>query len=175
MPMGLRGRLVAELPHLRRFARALTRDPVEADDLVQDVVVRALGGLHLLRNRASLRSWLFRITYRIHLDTRARMGRGPVYVDPLEPGLEPVVPGSQHHRLDLRDMTEAFHQLPAEQKAAIVLVAVEGMSYAEAARVLDIPQGTLISRLHRGRARLRILIEGEEAPATPRPRLRAVE
>ena len=157
------------VPALRRFARALTHDADLADDLVQDSLERAIRKRDLWRPTGSLRGWLFRIlvnVYRNELRARRRIPAGL----PLDIGVsEPSVPAPQYARLALAETARAMHALPSEQREALLLVAVEGMSYAEAAAVLDIPSGTLMSRLARGRAALRRATE--EGP----PRLRSVK
>ena len=157
------------VPALRRFARALTHDADLADDLVQDSLERAIRKRDLWRPTGSLRAWLFRILVNVYRnDLRARR-RIPAVL-PLDVRLiEPSVPAAQHARLALAETARAMQALPAEQREALLLVAVEGMSYAEAAAVLDIPAGTLMSRLARGRAALRRATE--EGP----PRLRTVK
>ena len=157
------------VPALRRYARALTHDTDLADDLVQDSLERAIRKRDLWRPSGSLRAWLFRIllnVYRNDLRTRRRIHA----VTPLgAPRAEAGVPAAQHTRLALAETARAMQALPNEQREALLLVAVEGMSYAEAAAVLDIPSGTLMSRLARARAALRRATE--EGP----PRLRTVK
>jgi len=157
------------VPALRRFARALTHDADLADDLVQDSLERAIRKRDLWRPTGPLRAWLFRIlvnVYRNDLRTRRRIAAVlPLYARPSEAS----VPAAQHVRLALAETARAMQVLPAEQREALLLVAVEGMSYAEAAAVLGIPSGTLMSRLARGRAALRRATE--EGP----PRLRTVK
>lgn len=172
--MDLRERTVAEIPHLRRFARALARDRDEADDLVQAALERALPRLGTLRESSRLRAWLLRIVYTTYLNARDRAARAPAAVDPTSEGFGPAVPATQPARLEAQAVIEALGRLSADQRAAIVLTAVEGMNYAEAAEALDVPLGTLMSRLHRGRLRLRALTEGEPVPEA-RPRLRRVK
>ena len=157
------------VPALRRFARALTHDADLADDLVQDSLERAIRKRDLWRPTGSLRAWLFRIlvnVYRNDLRARRRIPAGL----PLDARLiEPSVPAPQHARLALAETARAMKALPSDQREALLLVVVEGLSYAEAAAVLDIPAGTLMSRLARGRAALRRATE--EGP----PRLRTVK
>ena len=157
------------VPALRRYARALTHDADLADDLVQDSLERAIRKRDLWRPTGSLRAWLFRIllnVYRNDLRTRRRMH---AVMSPDAPLAEPGVKAAQHGRLALAETARAMQALPAEQREALLLVAVEGLSYAEAAAALDIPAGTLMSRLARGRAALRQAIE------TGPPKLRTVK
>jgi RNA polymerase sigma-70 factor, ECF subfamily len=145
----------AELPRLRRYARALVRDAVGADDLVQDCVTRALGKAHLWRDGTNLRAWLFTILHNHYVnDVRRSIRTGPT-VDLDEADLMLCQPANQEARLELRDLDRALGQLPAEHRAVILLVGLEGMSYNEASAVLDIPVGTVRSRVSRGRQTLR--------------------
>jgi RNA polymerase sigma-70 factor, ECF subfamily len=160
--------LEQEIPHLRRFAHALTGDPTEADDLVQDCLERALRKWFLWRRRGRLRSWLFRVLYRVFLNDRR--GRGPERSGSalLEPG-----PAAAPPTIECVDTVHALERLGEEQRTAILLVALEDLSYEEAARVMRIPVGTLRSRIHRGRERLRELTGTEQT--APAPVLRAVK
>ena len=151
--------IVDQIPHLRRYARALVGDPVQADDLVQDCLERAWSRMHLWKVGTNIRAWLFTILHNLHLNA-ARKRRNTPGLVPLETGkTEPPVRPTQEDDLEVRSMWQAFSSLPEPQRAAILLITLEGMSYEEAATVLDIPIGTLMSRIHRGRERLRRLIE----------------
>ncbi len=147
--------LIAEIPHLRRYALSLTRDSHAADDLVQGCLERALSRFHLWQTSRRLRPWLFTIMHNLFIDTqRHRSARNPALsLDDLH--TPPAQGASQEHHLTARAVLEQIDHLPAEQREAVLLVGVNELSYAEAARVLGIPQGTLMSRLHRGRAKLR--------------------
>lgn len=160
--------IAREIPRLRRYALALTRDPVAADDLVQDTLERAIRKRHLWKRHGSLRGWLYRILYHVFLNQSVRRKRRAREVD-LDDAPEPVAPGSPEAGLVRRDIVAAMQELPAEQRAAIALTAVEGLSYDEAAAALDIPVGTLRSRLSRGRERLRESFDASE------PQLRQVK
>jgi RNA polymerase sigma-70 factor (ECF subfamily) len=147
----------AEIPRLRRYARALTRDAVTADDLVQDCLTRALGKLHLWQQGTDLRAWLFTILhnqYVNHIRRAVREGSA-VGLNESEPLLSRAP--QQGKRLELRDLERAIAKLPEEQRAVILLVGLEGMRYEEVAVVLDVPVGTIRSRLSRGREALRRL------------------
>jgi RNA polymerase sigma-70 factor (ECF subfamily) len=147
----------AEIPRLRRYARALTRDVVSADDLVQDCLTRALGKLHLWQEGSDLRAWLFTILhnqYVNHIRRAVREG-SMVALNETEPMLSRAP--QQGRRLELRDLERAITQLPEEQRSVILLVGLEGMRYEEVAAVLDVPVGTIRSRLSRGREALRRL------------------
>jgi RNA polymerase sigma-70 factor (ECF subfamily) len=152
----------AQIPGLRRFACALLRgDREAADDLVQDTLVRALSHWKLRRSRGNLQSWLYTILYNRFLSNQHRVRRrGPH--DALTGETElPGIDGGQHCLLEHRDLLRAFAALPEEQRAALLLVGVEDLSYREAARVLGVPIGTVMSRLSRGRERLRRAMQGE--------------
>jgi RNA polymerase sigma-70 factor (ECF subfamily) len=149
----------AEIPRLRRYARALTRDVVTADDLVQDCLTRALGKLHLWQDGTDLRAWLFTILhnqYVNHIRRSVREGAA-VGLNENEPLLSRAP--QQGKRLELRDLERAIAKLPEEQRIVILLVGLEGMRYEEVAAVLDVPVGTIRSRLSRGRENLRKLTE----------------
>jgi RNA polymerase sigma-70 factor (ECF subfamily) len=160
----------AHIPGLRRFACALLRgDREQADDLVQDSLERALSRWHMQRAEGSLRGWLYTILYnRFRSDRHRQKRRGPH--GPLTEIVEaelPWVDGGQNAALEHRDLLRAFAALPEQQRSVLMLVGVEDLSYEEAARVLDVPIGTVMSRLSRGRERLRLNlsgdIEGEDA------------
>lgn len=155
--------IVAEIPRLRRYARALTGDAVRADDLVQDTLERALGKWTLLRP-GNLRAWLFSIMHNLFVN----QARSPRLVD--FPGDEalPDLPtrANQSDALELRDFARSLARLPEEQREVLLLVCLEDLSYENTAIVLGVPIGTVMSRLSRGRERLRDLLAGGE-PAEP--------
>jgi RNA polymerase sigma-70 factor, ECF subfamily len=147
----------AEIAGLRRYARALTRDLVEADDLVQDCLTRALGKLHLWQQGTDLRAWLFTILHNQYINHVRRAAREGAAIGLSE--REPLLARApqQGSRLELRDLRRAIAKLPSTQRSVILLVGLEGMSYGEVAAVLDVPVGTIRSRLSRGREALRRL------------------
>lgn len=148
----------AEIPRLRRYARALTRDVAAADDLVQECLTRALGKLHLWQQGTDLRAWLFTILhnqYVNHIRQTAREGT-TVGFSEREPLL--TCAPQQGKRLELRDLERAIAKLPDTQRSVILLVGLEGMRYEEVSSVLDVPVGTIRSRLSRGREALRRLM-----------------
>jgi len=150
--------IVEQIPHLRRYARALVGDRVQADDLVQDCLERAWSRIHLWKTGTNIRAWLFTILHNLHLNA-ARKRRNTPGLTPIEGGAAiPSVRPTQEDGLEVFSMWNAFSRLPDTQRAAILLIALEEMSYEEAAAVLDIPIGTLMSRIHRGRERLRGLM-----------------
>lgn len=158
----VREQIVALLPRLRRFARNLTRDPHDADDVVQIAVERALTRLDQWRSDARLDSWLFKIVRNAWIDEiRSRGRRDRVFVaaeagDNI--GFDPLAA-----HIELLSVQAAMARLSEEQREAVSLVLVEGLPYREAAEVLDVPIGTLTSRLARGRDALQAMLgmEGE--------------
>lgn len=148
--------LIELLPRLRRFARALTGSVVDADDLVQSAVEKALERRSQWRLGTRLDSWMFTIMRNAWIDeTRSRGRRGRLFAAPEEGDNVAGADGETVHlRLEAKEAAEALMQLPEDQRAAVALVLVEGLSYREAAEILDIPTGTLTSRLVRGRQAL---------------------
>jgi RNA polymerase sigma-70 factor (ECF subfamily) len=160
--------LEPHIPGLRCFARALVHgDRERADDLVQDTLERALSRWHMLRTKESLRGWLYTILYNRFLSDRQREQRRGGYdgLAEIGDGWPSAIDGGQHAALEHRDLLRGFASLPEKQRAVLLLIGVEDLSYAEAARVLGVPVGTVMSRLSRGRERLRRLIDGD--PAEP--------
>jgi len=148
--------MVELLPRLRRLGRVLARAPADADDLVQLTVERALARRAQWRAGTRLDSWMFRIMKNAWIDeSRARARRGDVFA-PGEEGERAGADGAaaMEARLTAREVESAMARLPPDQRIAVALVLVEGLSYQEAAEVLEIPPGTLTSRLVRGRAAL---------------------
>lgn len=146
------------IPSLRRYAYALTRDHGAADDLVQDTLERALSRWYLRRRDGDLRAWLFAIERNLYVSSlRRRRSRGLEVA--LDDAAEPAVDGGQESSVGMRDLLAALDQLPEDHKSILLLVGVEDLTYEEAARVLDVPVGTVMSRLSRGRQRLRTLLE----------------
>ncbi|MBV8888805.1 MAG: sigma-70 family RNA polymerase sigma factor [Alphaproteobacteria bacterium] len=160
------GRLLeAEIPRLRRYARALTRDAARADDLVQSCLTRAVAKQHLWEPGTDLRAWLFTILHNQHVnDVRRSVREGVnVAVEDLAPVL--TVQANAMAALQLRDLERALGMLPEEQRQVILLVGLEGMRYEEVATILDVPVGTVRSRLSRGRDLLRKLMDMNDPPA----------
>jgi RNA polymerase sigma-70 factor (ECF subfamily) len=153
VPEEISVQLVELLPRLRRFARTLSRNQHDADDLVQSAVERAWRHLDQLKPGASLGSWMFGIMKNAWIDDRrARARRGEVAL-PEDSGEHPAI-SPVDTNTSLWSVSEAMNKLPEEQRLAVALVLVEGMSYKEASELLDIPIGTLTSRLARGRTAL---------------------
>jgi len=148
------------IPALRRYAFALLRDGPAADDLVQDALERAITRWHQRRTEGSTRSWIFAIVHNLAINHLRRAARQGSHM-PLDALPESAVsqPPAQEQALQHRDLLAAVAELPDEQQGVLLLVSVEGLSYAEAAQVLAIPIGTVMSRLSRGRAGLQRLME----------------
>jgi RNA polymerase sigma-70 factor (ECF subfamily) len=151
--------LEAEIPKLRRYARALTRDAARADDLVQNSLVRAIAKQQLWQPGTDLRAWLFTILHHQNVnDVRgSSRGRDGVPVEKVAPSLAAV--SDPTAALQIRDLERAMAALPEGQRRVILLVGLEGMSYEEVATILRIPIGTVRSRLSRGRETLRSLMD----------------
>ena len=157
-PESVHEQLAALLPRLRRFARNLTRNPHDADDVVQMALERALAKLSQWRSDARLDSWMFKILRNVWIDElRSRGRRDKIFVD-AEAG-ERVGEALIERATELMAVQSAMARLPEEQRLAVSLVLVEGLPYKEAAEVLDIPIGTLTSRLARGREALQAMLE----------------
>jgi RNA polymerase sigma-70 factor (ECF subfamily) len=149
----LREQIVDLLPRLRRFARTLARDTHDADDLVQIAVERALARSDQLRADARLSSWMFGILRNAWIDEARSRGRRSQVFAPEELG-ENVGDASSDAHTEMLSVQEAMARLPDEQRIAVGLVLVEGLSYKEAAEIMGVPLGTLTSRLARGREAL---------------------
>lgn len=157
--------IVDLLVPLRRYARSLTRDTLRADDLVHDTLVRALEAQGSLRPNTNLRTWMMTVLHNVFIDERRRRQVESRHADALVQMREDMAPPAQEAQVRLAQVRRAFLTLPEEQRAALHLVTLEGMAYADAAVVLGIPIGTLMSRLGRGRAALRAFEEGRRGPA----------
>ena len=154
--------LEAEIPRLRRYARALTRDVTRADDLVQSCLTRAVTKRHLWEAGTDLRAWLFTILHNQHVNDVRRAAREGSNVA-IDEARALTVASNAIPSLELRDLERAIGKLPSEQRQVILLVGLEGMAYEEVAAVLQIPVGTVRSRLSRGRDQLRRLMGVEES------------
>ena len=152
--------IVDLLVPLRRYARALTRDTLRADDLVHDALVRALESGQASRPNTNLRTWMMTVLHNVFIDEQRRKRVEARHADVLVQLSDDVAPPAQEGQVRLMQIRKAFEGLPEEQRAALHLVTLEGMAYADAAAVLGIPIGTLMSRLGRGRAALRAFEEG---------------
>lgn len=155
--------LLAELPRLRRYARALVGERTAADDLVQDTLERAWSRAAQWRPDGELRAWLFGIMHNLRMDQLRRPG---LPTRPLEDeDFELPTRPTQTDALEVGDLDAALARLPEEQRAVLLLVALEEMRYEEVAATLGIPIGTVMSRLSRGRERLRTIMDGGHAGA----------
>jgi RNA polymerase sigma-70 factor (ECF subfamily) len=156
------GLLQNEIPRLRRYARALALDAARADDLVQSCLVRAIAKEHLWEPGTDLRAWLFAILHNQNVSEIRRSVRESVVVAVEDVAPELTVAPRAGAFLQLRDLERAIRLLPEEQRQVILLVGLEGMRYDEVAAVLDVPIGTVRSRLSRGRDMLRRLMDMKE-------------
>jgi RNA polymerase sigma-70 factor (ECF subfamily) len=157
--------IVPYIPNLRRYARALVGDRDGADDLVQDTLERAVRKFHLWRP-GDLRAWLFSIMHNVFVNQlKARKIPSDVEIDETF-----AAPQSSVSSMDLQDLQRALGTLAPEQREVVLLVALEDMSYADVSRALGIPMGTVMSRLSRGRERLRRVMSID----TPRNGLKVV-
>ncbi|MCT9810697.1 sigma-70 family RNA polymerase sigma factor [Acidovorax sp. Be4] len=172
MPTTDHQQLLTWLPRLRRYARALAGNRDDADDLVQDTLERAWNRAGLWGGVSDMRAWLFSIMHNLHVDGVRRPRVLTVNLDADTP--EIPVAATQGERIAVLDLQAALERLPLEQRQVILLVALEDMAYADVAQTLGIPIGTVMSRLARGRERLRALMEDSGQPAEP-VRLRVVK
>jgi len=153
---------------LRRYARSLVRNSVEADDLVQECMARALARLRVWREVRDLRAYLFTILNNVHLDTIAQRKRAGNVV-PLDEAIKTLAcRPNQLARIEANELAEALEHIPEEQRRVVLLVGIGGMKYHEIASMLGIPIGTVMSRLSRGREALRQMLAGEDVPKLKR-------
>ena len=158
--------LEREIPRLRRYARALTRNTVLADDLVQETLMRALRKQHLWQPDTNLRAWLFTIMHNQYINQVKRIMRDSAIIELEECAQGLVGTTDPTASRQLRELERALGELPEEQREVILLVGLEGMSYDQAAAILNVPVGTIRSRLSRGREALRKLLGMEERRLT---------
>jgi RNA polymerase sigma factor (sigma-70 family) len=151
--------LEPHIPALRRYAWALLRDDDAADDLVQDCLARAIGSWHLRRRSGDMRAWLFTIERNLFLNGLRQRSRRGLHVGP--EALENLASSENtpEGALSAQDALAGLDLLPEEQRSVLLLVGVEDLSYDEAARVLGVPIGTVMSRLSRARERMRQYLE----------------
>jgi RNA polymerase sigma-70 factor (ECF subfamily) len=159
--------IVAQIPHLRRYARALIGDRALAEDLVQDSLERAWSRFHLWRKGSNLRTWLFSIMHNLHANLARNASRRPLAA-PIDDDFTLPVRPTQEDQMEVAAIEAALARLPEEQRQVILLVGLEDMTYQEAATVLDIPLGTVMSRLHRGRERMREMMTASGGPGLRR-------
>ena len=156
---GFRQGIQAAIPALRRYARALTRDAEVADDLVQDTLVRALRSEHLFHG-GDIRSWLYTILTNLNRNRLRSLARRPA-ISPIEDDDAPDASGPEAGG---RDIERALASLVEDQRVALLLVVLEGLSYREVAEVQGVPIGTVMSRLARARAQIKAYLDGERPP-----------
>lgn len=150
--------IVEQIPRLRRYARALTGEGMAADDLVQGTLARAIHRRHQWIRRKGIRPWLFTIMHNLYVNDIEKRARTPTIVALEDDDVRIAVNGRPEAGLLLRDLGRALGDLPSEQRAVVLLVGLEQFSYKDTGRVLGIPIGTVMSRLSRGRERLRELM-----------------
>jgi RNA polymerase sigma-70 factor, ECF subfamily len=163
-PIPSLARLEACVPALRRYALALLRDRQDADDLVHDTLVQGLSHLHTSHAGPDLRPWLFTIMHNLFISQKRRArvrGEGTSLTAAAQ---DIGTAATQEDRLHWRDLMSALDRIPADQRAVIILVSVEGLTYAAVGDVLGIPLGTVMSRLFRGREKLRQIMAGGQPP-----------
>jgi RNA polymerase sigma-70 factor, ECF subfamily len=160
-------KLEENIPALRRYAWTLLRNQSDADDLVQDCLVRALDHMDQRTSESDMRPWLFSIMHNLCVSRWRRLRfRSSIVVTDTEADVS--VPASQQATAELRAALNGFDQLPDEQRQVLLLVGVEGFEYADVAKILKIPVGTVMSRLSRARDKLRDTMEGRQRPALRR-------
>ncbi len=157
--------IVEQIPHLRRYARALMGDRTMAEDLVQDSLERAWSRFHLWRDGSNLRTWLFTIMHNLHANLARNASRRPQSTV-IDDEFTLPVRATQEDQMEVSAIETALARLPEDQRQVVLLVGLEEMSYQEAAVALGIPVGTVMSRLHRGRERLREMIAGGAGTGT---------
>jgi RNA polymerase sigma-70 factor (ECF subfamily) len=165
------------VPALRRYSRGLLGDRGEADDLVQDCLERAISCWHQRRDDGSTRAWVFSILHNLTMTHLQRARRNAPHLALSDAGNmdELSIRPSQEDCLRYSDLLAALAQLPENQRAVLLLVAVEKLSYADTAMALSLPIGTVMSRLSRARERLLTLMSTESRSSTDRPHLRSVK
>lgn len=152
----IRDAIIAALPRLRRFCQGLAGNAQDGDDLMQSTVERALSRAHQFEAGTRVDSWMFRIAQNLRIDAARSMARRGVQV-PVDEVAESMGEDGRltvENRSDLAAAQRALQAVPEDQRAAFLLVVVEGLSYREAAEVLDVPVGTIMSRLARARGRI---------------------
>jgi RNA polymerase sigma-70 factor (ECF subfamily) len=161
-----------EIPRLRRYARALTRNADRADDLVQDTLTRAIAKAHLWQPGTDIRAWLFTIMHNQNVNKVRRAIRDHANVD-VDECAKLVATTDPTASRQLRELERALAQMLEEQRQVVLLVGLEGMSYEDAAAILNVPIGTIRSRLSRGRDVLRKLLDMDErrTPAAALPQV----
>ena len=154
------------IPRLRRYARVLLRDSVAADDLVQDCLERAISRWHQRRVDGDARTWLFTILHNLAMNRMRQSARRGAHIPVEDAGPAAITRApDQESGIHHRDVVEALDRLPDDQRAVLLLVTIEELSYADTVKALGVPIGTVMSRLSRARTRLRDEIAGRDQPA----------
>ncbi len=161
----LHAALIAELPHLRRFAYFLTRGSERADDIAQEALVRAVKHIGGLRPDSNLRAWLFTIARNVARNEARRQRRSPVDPHTDLADLQPALPQSQEAAVEMRELQQAVLRLTPAFRQTLFLCTIEGLSYEDAAQVLGVPVGTIRSRLARARRALEKDLAGRSSQA----------
>lgn len=158
--------ITEQIPRLRRYARALTGDRISADDLVQDTLERAWSKLHLWQRGSDMRPWIFSIMHNTFINHIRKNQIVTTSID--DEAINVSAPATHEDSFGMRDLASAIGKLPHDYREVILLIGLEQMQYEEVAEVLGIPLGTVMSRLSRGRERLRTIMAGESSPALRR-------
>ena len=170
--------VIGLLAPLRRYAAVLTRNDTDADDLVHDALVRAYERRQTFHSSGNLRAWLFSVLHNSFVDGQRRKAAEAARNREVADTVETIAPADQDSSVRLQQIQKAFLDLPEDQRAALHLVAIEGLSYQDAAGALGIPLGTLMSRIGRARAALRAFEDGslpaDQPEGRSRPNLRIV-
>ncbi|MCF6120681.1 sigma-70 family RNA polymerase sigma factor [Mesorhizobium muleiense] len=164
--------IIGQLGSLRRYARSLTRDSAEAEDLVHDALVRAYERRGTFRSGGNLRAWLLSIVHNAFIDGLRSRKSEAVRVEQVGYLADASMQAPQEHSVRLAQVREAFFKLPDEQRSALHLVAIEGLTYSQAAEASGVPLGTLMSRIGRARAALREM--EDKLPAHAKSHLKIV-
>jgi RNA polymerase sigma-70 factor (ECF subfamily) len=164
-------RIAAEIPRLRRYARALLRNDDRADDLVQETLLRGLDKIHLYRSGTDLRAWLFTMMHNQYVNHVRRWLRQREKIGIERVRVRHASPPTQMVGIELRDVERAIQRLSEEQRTTLLLIALEGMRYEEVAQICNIPIGTVRSRLSRARKELREMTEPSDIRSTVRPNI----
>ncbi len=167
----VRHEMSGHMRSLQRYAYVLTRNHADAEDLVQETLIKALAAADSFRAGAEMRPWLFRIMHNAHVSAGRKTRRHKAYAEKQALEEPPAQPASQVQRLEVKATLAALQRLPEHQREAVALIAFEDMSYVDAAKVVGVPLGTFMSRISRGREALRRLLDAdvESARAVRKP------
>lgn len=153
--------MVSEIPYLRRYARGLTQNASDADDLVQNCLMRAITKIDRFEEGTNLRAWLFTILHNIFIDgfrKKRRAREAYETTEAVQKGM--FTPSNQFRRVQVTDVETALANLPATQRSTLLLIALENLTYEEVARITGVPVGTVRSRLSRARHALIQMVDG---------------